>query len=205
MNRMHRHRYSPDGDLTQKPRIHAGHRRRPPGRPKSRASSSRRPIRSRRRSARRRAFRRNRFRKQAGKRRRAERRRRGVTPRRRRRATARYGASPLPSCATRPPGPPSTFGYALQGRAITLKNIGGALSPKSRHCNHSIAVSRAETAAQHTQRYNREEEVVEKGTKTCTQGPCKYTSRPMLPGCSIPIPADRSSIGSDSRKLRLLQ
>ena len=77
-------------------------------------------------------------------------RRRGVTP------PARYGASPLSSCVARPPRPPSTFGYAPRGRAITLRNIGGALSPKSRHCNHSIAVSRAESAAQHTQRYNRE-------------------------------------------------
>src|SRR5271170_85831 len=76
-------------------------------------------------------------------------RRRGVTP------PARYGASPLSSCVARPPRPPSTFGYAPRGRAIILRNIGGALSPKSRHCNHSIAVSRAETAAQHTQRYNR--------------------------------------------------
>jgi hypothetical protein len=116
---------------------------------------------------------------------------------------ARYGASRLQSCATRPPGPPSTFGYAPQGRTITLRNIGGALSPKSRHCNHSIAVSRAESAAQHTQPYNRAVGV-EKGTKTCTRGPYKYRSRPMLPGCSIPIPADRSSIGSDSRKLRFL-
>lgn len=91
-----------------------------------------------------------------------------------------------------------------QGRVITLRNIDGALSPKSRHCNHSIAASGAESAARHTHGYNREEgAVVEKGTNTCTQGPYKYTSRPMLPCCSTPFPADRSSIGSDSRKLRL--
>jgi hypothetical protein len=47
--------------------------------------------------------------------------------------------------------------------------------------------------------------VAEKDTKTCKQGPYKYTSLPTLPCCALPIPAGRSGIGSESRKLRLLQ